>query len=38
MKQANIYINNVPAGILKEDDKGYEIRYDSDYLTSAGTL
>lgn len=38
MKQANIYINNVLAGILSEDDMGYEFRYDSDYLKSAGTL
>ena len=38
MKQANIYINNIPAGILTEDDMGYEFRYDSDYLTSAGAL
>lgn len=38
MKQANIYINNVLAGILTEDDMGYEFRYDSDYLKSAGAL
>lgn len=38
MKQANIYINNVSAGILTEDDMGYEFRYDSDYLKSAGAL
>lgn len=38
MKQANIYINNIPAGILTEDDMGYEFRYDSDYLKSAGAL
>lgn len=38
MKQANIYINNIPAGILTENDMGYEFRYDSDYLKSAGAL
>lgn len=38
MKQANIYINNIPAGILTEDDMGYEFRYDSDYLKSARAL
>ncbi len=34
MKQAEIRINNVLAGILTEDDNGYEFRYDSDYLGS----
>ena len=34
MRQANVYVNNSPAGILTEDDLGYEFRYDSDYLQS----
>lgn len=36
MKQAEIRINNVLAGILTEDDNGYEFRYDSEYLDSKG--
>ena len=32
MKQAKIFLNNVLAGILTEDDTGYEFRYDSNYL------
>lgn len=32
MKQATVYRNNVLAGVLTEDDMGYEFRYDSDYL------
>lgn len=34
MKQASVFLNNVLAGILTEDDMGYEFRYDSDYLKS----
>ena len=34
MKQANVFLNNMFAGILTEDDMGYEFRYDSDYLQS----
>lgn len=34
MKQASIYVNSKLAGILTEDDEGYEFRYDSDYLNS----
>lgn len=34
MKQAEVFLNNVLAGILTEDDMGYEFRYDSDYLKS----
>lgn len=34
MKQAKIFIANEFAGILTEDDMGYEFRYDSDYLKS----
>lgn len=34
MKQAKVILNNALAGILTEDDMGYEFRYDSDYLNS----
>ena len=34
MKLANVYVGNNLAGILTEDDLGYEFRYDSDYLKS----
>lgn len=34
MKQANVYVGNNFAGVLSEDDLGYEFRYDSDYLKS----
>lgn len=34
MKQAKVFLNNVLAGILTEDDVGYESRYDADYLKS----
>lgn len=34
MKQAKVFINNVLAGILTEDDLGYEFRYDFNYLKS----
>lgn len=36
MKQANVYVGNNLAGVLSEDDLGYEFRYDSDYLKSEG--
>ncbi|MDE5663931.1 MAG: hypothetical protein K2I37_07860 [Muribaculaceae bacterium] len=36
MKQANVYVHNSLAGILTEDDLGYEFRYYSDYLKSDG--
>ena len=32
MKQAKIYMYNVFAGILTEDENGYKFEYDSDYL------
>lgn len=38
MKQAKVFLNNVVAGILTEDDTGYEFRYDSDYLKSDGAI
>lgn len=34
MKKAKVFLNNALAGILTEDDMGYEFRYDSDYLKS----
>lgn len=34
MKRANVYVRNILAGILIEDDLGYEFIYDSDYLKS----
>ncbi len=36
MKKANVFQNNLFAGVLTEDDMGYEFRYDSDYLKSEG--
>lgn len=38
MKQAKVFLNNALAGILIEDDLGYEFRYDSDYLKSDGAV
>lgn len=38
MKQAKVFIDNALAGILIEDDLGYEFRYDSDYLKSDGAI
>lgn len=38
MKQAKVFLNNTLAGILTEDDMGYEFRYDSDYLKSDGAV
>lgn len=38
MKQAKVFINDVFAGILTEDDSGYEFRYDIDYLKSADAV
>ncbi len=34
MKQANVYAGNNLAGVLTEDDLGYEFKYDADYLKS----
>lgn len=34
MKQAKVFINSILAGILSEDDIGYEFRYDPEYLDS----
>lgn len=34
MKRAMVFIDSTLAGILTEDDMGYEFRYDSDFLKS----
>lgn len=34
MKKAKVFVNSTLAGILTEDDIGYEFRYDSDYIKS----
>lgn len=34
MKHAEVYVSNKLAGVLTEDDLGYEFKYDSDYLKS----
>ena len=36
MKQAKVFVNNVLAGVLTEDDMGYEFRYVRDYLQIEG--
>lgn len=33
MKQANIYLGQYLAGVLTEDDRGYEFRYLPEYLS-----
>lgn len=38
MKQANVFLNDMLAGILTEDDMGYEFRYDSDFLKSESAV
>lgn len=34
MKRAKVFINSTFAGILTENDLGYEFKYDADYLQS----
>lgn len=34
MRQAIIYLRNIKAGILSENDEGYEFTYDPDFLES----
>lgn len=34
MKQAKVFVNGLFAGILTEDDIGYEFRYDESFLKS----
>lgn len=38
MKKAKVFVGNMLAGILTEDDIGYEFRYDSDYIKSDGAV
>ncbi len=38
MKQAKVYVGNNLAGILTEDDLGYEFKYDHDYLQSDNSV
>jgi serine/threonine-protein kinase HipA len=35
MRQANVYMYNAWAGILREDEEGYHFWYRSDYLKTA---
>jgi len=35
MKQANIYMRDIPAGILTEDETGYSFCYYNQYLLNA---
>lgn len=35
MKKAKVYVDTIFAGILVEDDYGYEFSYDNDYLNSS---
>ena len=34
MKQAKVFINNTLAGILTEDEAGYEFKYLPEYIAS----
>ena len=34
MKQAEVFVGNSFAGVLTEDDMGYEFQYDTEYLSS----
>lgn len=34
MKQAKVFLKDMFAGTLTEDDMGYEFRYEPDYLKS----
>ena len=34
MRRAKVFVNSALAGVLTEDDMGYEFCYDSDYLKS----
>lgn len=38
MKQAKVFLKDMFAGILTEDDMGYEFRYEPDYLKSEDAL
>ncbi|MCH5327641.1 MAG: HipA N-terminal domain-containing protein [Coprobacter sp.] len=34
MKQAAVYLRNIKAGLLTEDENGYTFEYDADFLAS----
>lgn len=34
MKQAIVFLRNIKAGLLTEDDNGYTFQYDADFLSS----
>ncbi len=34
MRQANVYLHDIKAGVLTEDENGYAFRYDGEYLKS----
>lgn len=38
MKQAKVFLKDMFAGILTEDDMGYEFRYEPEYLKSEKAL
>lgn len=38
MKQAKVFLKDMFAGTLTEDDMGYELRYEPDYLKSENAL
>ena len=38
MKQAKVFLKDLFAGILTEDDMGYEFRYEPEYLKSEDAL
>lgn len=35
MKQAVVFLRNIKAGLLTEDENGYTFQYDTDFLASA---
>lgn len=38
MKQAKVFVDNRLAGLLTEDDMGYEFTYDNAYLASGAAI
>lgn len=34
MKQANVFLREIKAGVLMEDENGYTFQYDKDFLAS----
>ena len=34
MKQANVFLREIKAGVLTEDENGYTFQYDKDFLAS----